>query len=820
MKPRSLSLLVLAAWVMATAPRAHGQTEEELLALVRSAASVPARAEACRQLRVAATTNALPVLGPLLLDSEERLAHAARHALEGLPGPEASTALREAASRAPRNLRLGLIDSLGWRGDAHAVPLLEHWLLEVDDPLAAAAATALGRIGNDPAQAALEKARERVTPPVARALKESLLRIAERRVSEGLMSRALALYRSLQTPTEDDSVRQAGFAGEFRLVGTQDNALILRALESPDGAAQSAALRIAGEPDSPVPVATLTQLFPRCPAALKIGLIAALHRRGDPLALPAIAQAATSPETAVRLAAMVALGSLGDASVVPLVAEAATATEPALQSAARDVLTLIPRGDVTGAMVSLIPSASAPVARELFRALGARGEASALPELLRLARTEREQTRSLALQTLGTTAANKDLPDLFDLVLDTDDASVREEIRGVFETLIERNGNAQGPELDPLVERYTDAPIAKRLTLLPIAALYPDPRLRAALRQALATSDNPELRNAALQALASTRDPELLPDLLAQARRSAEASDVQRLSALLRGIVRLATDESVPLPPERRASTLASAYATTRSTSDRSTVIDGLARSSHRLALETAVQAASSADVRPEAELAALRIAQRLGASDFDRVESVLSRLAESALEPATRTQARNVLRLLDSGWVVCGPFRVEGREAGELFGVPFAPENTTGEPPVWRRVPGLADPARASEVELGPFTGGNHCVLYARTRVYSPDERDVNLALGSDDGLKLWLNGTLIHANNAVRGLVPGQDRATARLRSGWNEFLAKVTQHTAGCGLTVQITNKDGSAVSGLRFDARAGSAAEPAAKPAPAR
>lgn len=820
MNSRSLACLLLTAWVTSAAALVHGQTEDELLALVRSDAPVAARAEACRQLRVAATTNAIPILGPLLLDSEERLAHAARHALEGLPGPESSIALREAASRAPRNLRIGLIDSLGWRGDSNAVPLLKPWLLDVDDPLAAVAATALGRIASDPAQQALEQARERVPPPVARAIRESLLRIAERRASEGLATQALALYRSLQGPTEDDSIRQAGFAGEFRIGGVQNPAMIMRALESPDGPAQAAALRIAGEPDSPVPVASLVQILPRAPVGLQMGLLAALHRRGDPLALPGVAAAAKSAEPAVRLAAMVALGSLGDASVVPLVAEAATATDPALQSAAREVLTLIPRGDVTGAMVSLIPTASANVAGELFRALGARGEASALPELLRLARNGRERTRSLALQTLGTTAANKDLPDLLDLVLDTPDASVREEIRGVFETLIERNGNAQGPELDPLVERFTAAPIAQRQTLLPIAALYPDPRLRAALRQALASSDNPDLRQAALQALASTRDPELLSDLLAQARRSADASDARILSTLLRGIVRLATDESVPLPPEQRAATLASAYATTRSKSDRSTVIDGLARSSHRLALETAIQAASAADVRGEAELAAIRIAQRLGASDFDRVEAVLSRLAESAQEPATRTQARNVLRLLDSGWVVCGPFRIEGREAGQLFDVPFAPENSTGEPPAWRRVPGLADPARAGEVDLGAFTGGNHCVLYARTRVYSPDEREVNLALGSDDGLKLWLNGTLIHANNAVRGLVPGQDRATGRLRSGWNELLAKVTQHTAGCGLTVQITNRDGTTVSGLRFDARAGSPAEPAAKPGSAR
>jgi hypothetical protein len=75
-----------------------------------------------------------------------------------------------------------------------------------------------------------------------------------------------------------------------------------------------------------------------------------------------------------------------------------------------------------------------------------------------------------------------------------------------------------------------------------------------------------------------------------------------------------------------------------------------------------------------------------------------------------------------------------------------------------------------------------------------------VHLAIGSDDGIKLWVNGELVHANNAVRGLTPGQDRATGQLRPGWNDLLAKITQHTAGCGFTLRIATADGADVPGL--------------------
>jgi hypothetical protein len=62
-----------------------------------------------------------------------------------------------------------------------------------------------------------------------------------------------------------------------------------------------------------------------------------------------------------------------------------------------------------------------------------------------------------------------------------------------------------------------------------------------------------------------------------------------------------------------------------------------------------------------------------------------------------------------------------------------------------------------------------------------------------------------VIHARNAVRGLTPGEDRAKANLRQGWNELFAKVTQATAGCGLMLNLRQPGGPEIAGLRFDPR---------------
>jgi hypothetical protein len=85
------------------------------------------------------------------------------------------------------------------------------------------------------------------------------------------------------------------------------------------------------------------------------------------------------------------------------------------------------------------------------------------------------------------------------------------------------------------------------------------------------------------------------------------------------------------------------------------------------------------------------------------------------------------------------------------------------------------------------------------------PATQAVIFELGSDDGIKLWVNNEVTHANNTDRGVVPGQDRAKAKLRKGWNDLLAKITQDGGGCGMSLRITAADGAEISGLRYESR---------------
>ena len=99
------------------------------------------------------------------------------------PIPEAGDALRDAVAKTSGPVKAGLIDSLGWRRDTAAIPLLAAALSDPDATVAAAAAMALGRIGGTDSEAALFKAFATSTGPVKDAVLDAILNCAEIRMN-------------------------------------------------------------------------------------------------------------------------------------------------------------------------------------------------------------------------------------------------------------------------------------------------------------------------------------------------------------------------------------------------------------------------------------------------------------------------------------------------------------------------------------------------------------------------------------------------------------------------------------------------------------
>ncbi len=74
---------------------------------------------------------------------------------------------------------------------------------------------------------------------------------------------------------------------------------------------------------------------------------------------------------------------------------------------------------------------------------------------------------------------------------------------------------------------------------------------------------------------------------------------------------------------------------------------------------------------------------------------------------------------------------------------------------------------------------------FYAFTRLESGTAQQFMLLFGSDDGIKVWLNGKMLLRNDVVRGALPFQDSVLADLQPGSNDILVRVHNVSGECGL-----------------------------------
>ncbi|HEX8552186.1 MAG TPA: alpha-galactosidase [Abditibacteriaceae bacterium] len=81
------------------------------------------------------------------------------------------------------------------------------------------------------------------------------------------------------------------------------------------------------------------------------------------------------------------------------------------------------------------------------------------------------------------------------------------------------------------------------------------------------------------------------------------------------------------------------------------------------------------------------------------------------------------------------------------------------------------------------------NAVAYAAFEVESIHQRETVLKTGSDDGIKVWLNGEEVLRIDTNRGHRAGEDETPIFLKAGTNTFLVKIDQKNGGWGFSVQV-------------------------------
>ena len=96
-----------------------------------------------------------------------------------------------------------------------------------------------------------------------------------------------------------------------------------------------------------------------------------------------------------------------------------------------------------------------------------------------------------------------------------------------------------------------------------------------------------------------------------------------------------------------------------------------------------------------------------------------------------------------------------------------------------------------------------DYSVAYALTYVYSPGERKVQFRIGSDSGIKVWLNEKMVFAYDVERSAEVDDDVVAVTLKKGWNRILVKVSDTWGSWGFFFRATDLKGNPVEPLTFD-----------------
>jgi len=512
-------------------------------------------------------------------------------------------------------------------------------------------------------------------------------------------------------------------------------------------------------------------------------LLATLGEMRRPEGGPILLTMLKSGDPETKAVAAMALGRIGDAKAVAALADAVRQGVPtAFDALVRTGDLLLQRGQVSLA-------------------------ADAFERALQLAKDEHQ--RCAALLGLGKTGTAKALP-LLVSALDAPELTVRQ---AAFDALVAYRHQEASRGLKEMWKR---ANLTQRGMLLRVFVARKEPTTPQLLRQS-ATDPNPEMRTTALTLMGELDDPTFEPVLWEAAMKGSDTIK----NVALRSYLNIAERRARKGETAQARAMFERALQLTEQNhllELRERALSGLALLGDPQSLPLIERYLQQTNPPREALLAAIAIAETLMRQGKKTDATALARRVLSLRPPRdVGNRASQLLVRLGEDpsaiprsqgflchWWLLGPLPNPDNRAfdqafiDETSLAPLRLETVRVDNRLlsWREIR-IADPQGV--VDLTQFFRQTEWVAcYAYTEFVVDSDMDAELRIGSDDSVKVWLNGQLVHQFGGMRGLTVDQDRVRARLRKGVNRLLLKVTQSGGGWEFCVRLVALQGNPIA----------------------
>ncbi|MBL7133698.1 MAG: HEAT repeat domain-containing protein [Phycisphaerae bacterium] len=629
------ALSAIEAEIRKTSPAGHKAIEAKLIkALEAPKATFACRQFICRMLRRVGTAASVPAVAKLLTD--EKLSHMARFALQGMEAQEAGAALRGALGKVKGKLKVGVIGSIGARGDAKAVGDLTKLVTDKDEGVAGAAMAALGRIGTPEAAKALGGVK---APAKLKGIRDdSYLLCADKLLAGGKAADAAAIYRKMYVPGSATVIRIAALRGIARSDQAKAVPTVIAAMKDKDANLQKAAGKFLAGIKGPEATKAMAGQLPALSPGTQVVMLAALAERGDKLALPAVLNCVKSKEAAVRIAAIRAVGKIGgEAEVAPLLDVAVKGGNEG--NAATGALTHL-RGDkVNQTIIDLMLKAEPAKARLLISVLSGRRAAQAVPGLiLAVEKNPDKGVKAEAAKALARLAAEKDMPALLKLLVKVDPSLHGDLGRAV--TAAARGQKDPDKRVAPVVAAMSGASPEAKVALLGVLARLGGPKAISVVGGAV-TDSNAKVVDAAVKALAGWPDAAAAPALLKVAREG--KTKVHQVLAM-QGYIRLAGGLVKAKKTTEAMKMFASAASVAKRPEEKKQILGALRGIRKIEALNLAVSFVTDAAVAREAGSTAVELAKHIKGKPKE-VSAAMKKVVASCKDKKIVDQAKRYIK-------------------------------------------------------------------------------------------------------------------------------------------------------------------------------
>ncbi len=607
----ALSVIVLPlgmTLVDAQEPRDSATEEQRLLAVLQSDAPAAQKAISCKELAIYGSSKAVPELAKLLPNPQ--LSSWARIALEVIPGARSNEALRTAADSMQGQLLVGVINTIGVRRDAQAVPILIRRLTDDDVEVAAAAAVALGRIADDDATKALQSALRTVPEKLMSSVAEGCILCAEVRLVGGRQKEAVEIYDQVRNAEVPMQRIIEATRGSILARGQDGVPLLVQSLRSPEKKLRQLALATVREfPGDQIDSALANQLKEVSPARA-VSIIQAMADRPQTVLLPAILDAAQNGNLQVQAAAIDSLRRVGDESCLEILLSVASSDGSELQQIAKSTLAELP-GDGVNAKIVAMLTASKGKEYPVLLHLVAQRRVDAVPQVVQALSHQNPVIRQAALKALGQTVSLDRISLLIDAVVQSQEAEDAEAASQALRAASVRMPDREACALQ-LSKAIPAATADTRTTLLEILAEVGGENALAQVSAAAMSRDS-QLQDDGSRLLGKWNSVAAAPSLMQLAVSG--PSSKYRVRGM-RGYIGVA--RKFPMPEPQRVEMCRQAFEKAVRLDEQKLVLDVLKIHPSAEGLALAIQAQRVAALKTDATVAASQIAQKLGGKAGD----------------------------------------------------------------------------------------------------------------------------------------------------------------------------------------------------------